>query len=151
MLFLYALLLRAVDTLRLRRDDGQTTAEYALSHLGDIVGTLATRRFPPHVLEAGERPALFYFDWPSFDDVVAGAFAQVRRAATRDPHVTGHLLNVLATVQEHTRSEAHMEALRQQARAVLETLGDGRFTGSDEERLRNLAEAVIRGDREIAR
>ena len=30
MLFLYALILRTVDTFRLRREDGQTTAEYAL-------------------------------------------------------------------------------------------------------------------------
>ena len=30
MLFLYALFLRTVDTLRLRREEGQTTAEYAL-------------------------------------------------------------------------------------------------------------------------
>ena len=31
MLFLYALFLRTVDTLRLRREEGQTTAEYALA------------------------------------------------------------------------------------------------------------------------
>lgn len=30
MLFLYALILRTVEPLRLRREDGQTTAEYAL-------------------------------------------------------------------------------------------------------------------------
>jgi Flp pilus assembly pilin Flp len=30
MLFLYAMLLRAVGVLRIRREDGQTTAEYAL-------------------------------------------------------------------------------------------------------------------------
>lgn len=30
MLFLYVLLLRSVEALRLRREDGQTTAEYAL-------------------------------------------------------------------------------------------------------------------------
>ena len=33
MLFLYALFLRTVDTLRLRREEGQTTAEYALAEL----------------------------------------------------------------------------------------------------------------------
>ena len=30
MLFLYAMLLRSVEARRLRREDGQTTAEYAL-------------------------------------------------------------------------------------------------------------------------
>ena len=30
MLFLYAMLLRPLEALRLRREDGQTTAEYAL-------------------------------------------------------------------------------------------------------------------------
>ena len=30
MLFLYALVMRTVEPLRLRREDGQTTAEYAL-------------------------------------------------------------------------------------------------------------------------
>jgi Flp pilus assembly pilin Flp len=30
MLFLYALVLRGLDAVRLRREDGQTTAEYAL-------------------------------------------------------------------------------------------------------------------------
>jgi Flp pilus assembly pilin Flp len=30
MLFLYALIVRTVEPLRLRREDGQTTAEYAL-------------------------------------------------------------------------------------------------------------------------
>ena len=34
MLFLSALFLRAVDTIRLRREEGQTTAEYALVILG---------------------------------------------------------------------------------------------------------------------
>ena len=36
MLFLYALILRTVEPLRLRREDGQTTAEYALVILAAV-------------------------------------------------------------------------------------------------------------------
>ena len=61
MLFLYALFLRTVDTLRLRREEGQTTAEYALVILcrgrrgrgADRVGSLV--RQAPRVLRQRDR------------------------------------------------------------------------------------------------
>ena len=47
MLFLYALFLRTVDTLRLRREEGQTTAEYALAILAAAAVAVVLDRLGP--------------------------------------------------------------------------------------------------------
>jgi hypothetical protein len=56
MLFLYALLLRAVDTLRLRRDEGQTPADSALVILAAAAVAVVLIAW---ARSSGKLPALF--------------------------------------------------------------------------------------------
>ena len=72
-----------------------TTAEYALWHLGDMLGRLAIRPFPPEVQRAADGSTRLRLSRPTWEAFVAAAFDQLRRAGQADVHVTATLLEVL--------------------------------------------------------
>lgn len=122
-----------------------TTAEYSLSHLRDIVVLLADRRFPPRLRRGEDAPTLFWLERPGFADVVAAAFAQIRRAAAEEAHVTGYLLDMLAAVRQHACSDARADAVCREVREVLAHLPAAPFTPADRDFLRAKAEAILAG------
>jgi uncharacterized membrane protein len=81
-----------------------TTAEHAISALGDAIGVLAMRDFPrrtrivaPH--DNGGKRVVLWLNRPGFADYVGEAFAQVRTAARDQPHVILHLLEVMQPIR----------------------------------------------------
>ena len=120
-----------------------TTAEQALSHLGDLVGELGVRSFPPRLRAADGAPTLFWLARPGFGDVVEEAFGQIRREAADDVHVTDYLLDVLALLAERLAGSGRGQAVGEQAREVLAQIDRSSFSDADRQRLRTSAEKVL--------
>jgi uncharacterized membrane protein len=119
-----------------------TTAEHCLNHLADIVARLAGRPFPdPWRITPGG--ALLVLNRPDFPEIVESAFAQIRRTAANDAHVTGHLLDRLAEIAPRATAPERRAALRRQVRLVLEALDRQGFTDGDRHELLDRAHAAF--------
>lgn len=94
-----------------------TTAEHALSCIGDAVTSLVSRPFPSPVREvtqgADGDPVVLWLHRPSFEDVVNIAFSQIRRAGRDHVHVTLHLLKVLGSTARTARGRRVQPFIRQ--------------------------------------
>lgn len=124
-----------------------TTAEHCLAHLADIVGQLADRPFPdPRRTAPGGANLLL--NRPDFAAMVEAAFAQIRRAAAGDAHVTGYLLDLLAQLAPRATAADRRNALRRQVLAVLESLDRQGFADIDRRELlaRGRATLALLGD-----
>ncbi len=95
-----------------------TTAEYALYHLGDVVGRLAERSFPSNVRTNHNGQTQIIVSRPTWDDVIDAAFSQIRHAAASDVHVTQTLLCVLHDLAVRLAPGPRTQAVHQQVAEI---------------------------------
>jgi uncharacterized membrane protein len=119
-----------------------TTAEHAISCLGDILIVLADRSFPSSIRivedeEAGRRLTL-WINRPDFDAYLEAAFGQIRRVARDNLHVTTHLLDALTELERHT-SGLRSVSVRREIERVLRQRIEAGFDPEDQARLLALA------------
>jgi len=119
-----------------------TTAEYALYHLGDAVGRLAERAFPPNVRTTDNGQTEFLFNRPTWDDIVDSAFSQLRRAAAGDVHATHTLLQVLHDLALRLTPGARCQAIHYQVAEVRYQLIQHTFSPTDKGLLNQMADQV---------
>jgi uncharacterized membrane protein len=119
-----------------------TTAEYCLSHLGDVLGRLATREFPASVRQAPDGETRYIMVRPTWPDFVDTAFSQIRRAAADDVHVTGHLLRVFQHLALMLPPGSRGNAIRHEVEEVQRAIDQSTFSDYDRLALRRLVAEV---------
>ncbi len=121
-----------------------TTAEYALWHLGDMVGRLGTRPFPASERRAAAGQVILLLSRPSWDAFIAAAFDQIRHASAQDIHVTHTLLAVLADLASRLPLGPRRAAVSRQVAAVRYALTQASWSPADAAELQAHVEAVER-------
>jgi uncharacterized membrane protein len=122
------------------------TAITCLDRLGQGLVMLAGRA-EPSPLRADEEGRLRVVAEPMrFRDLLADAFDPIRPHAASLPIVAGHMLDVLATIATRTVRPADREAVRAQAKLLLEACERSIESSYDLERIRRAA-ARIDGNR----
>ncbi|TYZ06172.1 DUF2254 domain-containing protein [Hymenobacter lutimineralis] len=96
-----------------------TTAIICIDHLGALLAQLADRRLAGPLRTDEDRVRVVAVR-PSFGQLVASAFDQVRSSADGNVGVYLRLLTALATVAQHAQAPARRQALWQQAELVEE-------------------------------
>ncbi len=119
-----------------------TTAEYALWHLGDMLGRLATRPFPSSERTTADGQGRLLLSRPTWDTFVAAAFDQIRRASQQDIHVTHTLLTVLADLAQQIPAGQRREAVVRQVTALRERIRQSSWIPTDAAELQAHADAV---------
>jgi len=108
-----------------------TTAENCLGQLGDTVAQLGERAFPDPWRRDPATGAPVLLARPDFPQLVEAAFAQIRRDAAGDVHVTLALIAVLQSVGERLATVERRAAIRRELRAIEDVLADQGFAPSD--------------------
>ena len=121
-----------------------TTAEYALAQLGDALGRLAMRSFPPTVRGGAAGRLRVIFNHPTWSDFVDTAFSQIRRQATDDVHVTGALLGVLYHLAVRLPPGERVQAVLHQIAEIRATVAARSFSPADQTTLYKRIEDVER-------
>jgi uncharacterized membrane protein len=121
-----------------------TTAEYALWHLGDMLGRLAARPFPPSERRTADGRTGVLLSRPSWDMFVAAAFNQIRRAGQDDVHVTLTVLAVLAELGPRVPAGPRRDALHRQLREIRHALDQALWSPVDAAELHSQAHALDR-------
>ena len=119
-----------------------TTAEYCLSHLGDALGRLAVRDFPPAEITGPRGQTRYIFSRPAWDEFVSLAFAQIRSQAFDNVHVTGYLLSVLYELAVCLPPGARGRAVQHEVDEIRRILDAGHFSPADTAMLRRQADDV---------
>ncbi len=123
-----------------------TTAEHALSCIGDTVVSIANRSFPRKlriVERDGRDPVHLWMNRPSFEDVIDVAFSQIRRAGRDHVHVTLHVLKVLGAAGSQARG-LRVEAFRRQIDDIAWFVDEGQFAPHERAVLRECIESTRR-------
>jgi uncharacterized membrane protein len=120
-----------------------TTAEYVLSHLGDALGRLAEREFPPNVRLVNEGRTYIVVNRPQWADFVDAAFSQIRRQARDDVHVTRYLLRVLQDLGLRVNAD-RAPAIRHQVEEIRNGIDSQSFSEADKADLHRHADLVVR-------
>lgn len=94
-----------------------TTAEQAIDHLGGALALLVHRSMPASLRVLGESQILFRA--PTFGDYLDAAFAQIRRAARTDMHVSLYMIAVLQKLMAQGTSPSRRAALSQQISEIV--------------------------------
>ncbi len=108
-----------------------TTAENCLGQLGDTVAQLGAREFPAPWRRDPGTGAPVFIARPDFPQLVDAAFAQIRRDAAGDVHVTLALVTVLQGVGERLATSERRAAIRRELQAIEDVLADQGFAPSD--------------------
>ncbi len=119
-----------------------TTAEYSLSRMGDALGRLALLPFPSSVRVAAGGKTRYIFHAPTWEEFVDAAFAQIRRQAQNDVHVTGHMLRVLHKLAVCLPDGPRCAAVQHEVDEIRRVLDQGQFSPHDAAMLRQLCDAV---------
>jgi uncharacterized membrane protein len=126
-----------------------TTAEHAISCLGDALTKLAQRAMPDqhrlvqrNAQEDGDGPIVLQFQRPAFADYVSLAFDQIRLTARGDVHVMMHLLGILADIGRHA-SKDRAEVLRKEVEEILWYLERAEISPGDLQRIRTRAGQAV--------
>ena len=112
-----------------------TTAEYSLSHLGDVLGRLADRPFPSRVRLGPSGETRYHFSRPTWAAFVDAAFGQIRRQAHDNVHVTNYLLRVLYELALRVPPGERGRAIQREVDGVRYVLDRGQFSPADTEML----------------
>lgn len=119
-----------------------TTAELALSYLGNALGHLAKREFPSSIRTPDHGDTVLIFNRPTWDDFVEASFNQIRRHAGDDVQVTGRLLSVLAHLALQVSIVERYHPLQHQVSEIAATLADRPFSAADKAALHKQIEAI---------
>lgn len=126
-----------------------TTAEQAISLLGDALVELARRQFPSRVRiveDGGDEEVKRVVIWanrPIFADYVDEAFSQIRHVARDDVHVTMCLLDTLSMIGRCATGQ-RFAAVHEQVNEVLRRLDQAAFSERDRAAIRERAGRVLR-------
>jgi len=124
-----------------------TTAEYCLSHLGDTLGRLCRRPFPSNERIGVRGGTRYIFSRPTWEQFVEAAFAQIRRQAADNFHVTTYLVRVLQELAHCLPPGERGAAIQRELDGIRYVLDRGQFSPVDTATLRPLveeAEAALR-------
>ena len=119
-----------------------TTAEDSLSHLGDALGRLCRRPFPSNERVGVRGGTRYVFSRPTWEDFVDAAFAQIRRQAADNVHVTTYLLRVLHELARCVPPDRRGLAIRHEVDEICHVLDRGTFSPADTAALRRQADQV---------
>lgn len=122
-----------------------TTAEHAISGLGDALAYLSHRVFPDRVrvFERGDDAAVvIWLGGPEFGDYVREAFSQLRHVVRDDIHVALHLLATLEVVARHAGSARRGPVLRE-IEEMVGQIDQSSLSPGDGVWLRQRAEAIL--------
>ncbi|MBA2453957.1 MAG: DUF2254 domain-containing protein [Chloroflexia bacterium] len=127
-----------------------TTAEYVLSQLGDLLIALGRQSYSSRIRLVNQREddgqIELWADRAMFSDFVDAAFSQIRRMAEDGkPHVTAHLLTVIAAVGRNLNASHRLGALRHQVAEIILAIDENDLSPTDRETLREKANAVLDG------
>ncbi len=115
-----------------------TTAQHAISCLGNALIRLAGRAFPTRIrVHGGEDDQTRVMVWvnrPEFADYVEMSFSQIRRSARDDVEVTWYLLDVLDAVAQNT-SDDRAHVIQEQIDRIVAQVNAANFITADRERL----------------
>jgi uncharacterized membrane protein len=127
-----------------------TTANNAISMLGDCIALLATRRFPDRVrvITRGENDNRgnihVWTNRPPFNDYVDAAFTELRREALGKVAVTEHLITTVGAIGDSIELRSRIQPLQQILTDILRGLDDAGFDPRDDEYLREQVNAAQR-------
>jgi len=99
-----------------------TTAQDAIFHLGTLVSEFLGRRPPPSRHDGPEGRAVLLSEAPDHADVVALAFAELRRAAAQNAVVCTYIFETLVLIERSLEPDAGRHAaplLHEQARRLV--------------------------------
>jgi uncharacterized membrane protein len=119
-----------------------TTANNAISTLGDCIAMLADREFPDRVrvIERGEddnrSDVHVWTNRPPFGVYVEAAFTELRREALSNVAVTAHLVDTVGAIGDSIRLQSRCDELHQILTDVLRGLDDAGFDERDDTYLR---------------
>jgi uncharacterized membrane protein len=127
-----------------------TTANNAISTLGDCIVYMATREFPDRVrlIERGEddnrSDVHVWTNRPPFETYVDEAFTELRRGALSHVSVTARLINTIGDIGDSVRIQNRTDALHQILTDILRGLDDAGFDERDDKYLRERVDAARR-------
>jgi uncharacterized membrane protein len=98
-----------------------STATICVDYLTSILARLAGRRFPPSYSYQGDALRLVVIV-PSFEDLLAEAFEQIRRNAQGNVVILERMLSAFETIGSLTTRRRHIESLQQQLQRIAELL-----------------------------
>lgn len=119
-----------------------TTANNAISMLGDCISVLADRKFPDRVraVRRGEEDhrgdVQVSTNRPSFDAYVDAAFSEIRREALRDVAVSLHLADTIGALGDAVKIPGRAEPLHTVLTDLLRGLERTDFDRQDVEKIR---------------
>ena len=124
-----------------------TTAEYALSQLGDVLIELGRQPYTSRVRSVDIGDGKQFELWANratFGDYVGEAFSQIRRMIQDKPHVTLHMLDVIQSVGQAIEEEpSRRDALRHQVEEILDVLDAAGLNATDRSAVREKARQVL--------
>jgi uncharacterized membrane protein len=127
-----------------------TTANNAISMLGDCIALLATREFPERIrlIERGEddnrSDVHVWTNRPPFAVYVDAAFTELRRESLSNVSVTAHLVDTIGDIGDSVQVQTRSDALHQVLTDVLRGLDDAGFDERDDQYLRERVDAARR-------
>lgn len=96
-----------------------TTAVMCIDYLTVILARIAPRQFPSsRCYEEGELRVIA--KGPSFEDLLAGSFDQIRNSAKGDVAIMSRMLGAFQTIASLTGSPKRRQAIREQAQWIAE-------------------------------
>jgi uncharacterized membrane protein len=96
-----------------------STAVMCVDYLTSILARLAGRQFPPSYRYEGETLRVVAIV-PSFEDLVAEAFDQIRGSAEVNVAILARMLGALDTIGSLTIRHSHLRALDEQLQWIAE-------------------------------
>jgi uncharacterized membrane protein len=111
-----------------------STAVMCVDHLTAILARLADRRFPLSYRYEGETLRVIAIV-PTFEDLLADAFDQIRGSAGGNVAIMTRVLGALETISSLTITPSHLRALGEQAQCIAELAERTLESAHDRERI----------------
>lgn len=89
------------------------TAVMGLNEINKVLRQLARKEFPRHVLSDKEGNPRLLVEWPSFEQLTAQAFDQVRRYGMADATIPVKILEVITEIGDVVQLESERAVLRE--------------------------------------
>lgn len=127
-----------------------TTANNAVSMLGDCIAMLSNKQFPDRVRlvsrsDDDQRGDVYIWtNRPPFAEYVDSAFAEIRRVGLSHVAVTEHLVTTIGAVGDSVKTRERAEPLHQVLTDILRGLDSAGFDERDEQRIRDAIEVARR-------
>ncbi|TVR74064.1 MAG: DUF2254 domain-containing protein [Sphaerobacteraceae bacterium] len=128
-----------------------TTANNAISVLGDCIAMLSSKQFPDRVRRLAREDdddqrgdVHVWTNRPPYAEYVDSAFAEIRRAGLSHVAVTEHLATTIGAVGDSITTRERAEPLHQVLTDILRDLESANFDERDEQRVRDAVDVARR-------